>query len=54
MIAEFIYQPTSGKFEEISFDIDTVWKSPNWCWVKFSKDNEEEWIGSFRGTPLYR
>jgi hypothetical protein len=52
MFAEFIYQPTSGQYNEKSFDIDTVWKSPNWCWVKFTTDNGQEWVGSFRGKPV--
>jgi hypothetical protein len=51
MFAEFIYRPTSGQYEEHSFDLETVWKSPNWCWVKFTTNNGEEWVGSFRGTP---
>lgn len=51
MFAEFIYQPTSGEFEEKSFDLDTIWRSPNWCWVKFTTNDEKEWVGAFRGTP---
>jgi len=52
MIAEFIYQPTSGQFEEKSFDLETIWKSPEWCWVKFITDNGNEWVGAFRGAPV--
>lgn len=52
MFTEFIYQPTSGQYDEKSFDLEAVWKSPNWSWVKFTTDNGQEWVGSFRGTPV--
>ncbi len=52
MNAEFIYQPISGQYDEKSFDLDTVWKSLNWCWVKFTTDDLDEWVGSFRGVPV--
>ncbi|MBC7777247.1 MAG: hypothetical protein H7246_17575 [Phycisphaerae bacterium] len=52
MIATFISQPTAGQFDEKSFDLESVWKSTNWCWVKFTTDNGQEWVGAFRGTPV--
>ena len=52
MTAEFISQPHSGQFDEKSFDLVSVWKSTNWCWVKFTTDNGQEWVGTFRGTPV--
>lgn len=50
MIVDFIYQPISGQFEEVVFDIDTDWKGQVWCWVKFTFNDGTEWVGSFRGT----
>ena len=52
MTTEFISQPHSGQFDEKSFDLASVWKSTNWCWVKFTTDNGQEWVGAFRGTPV--
>ncbi|NEU08172.1 hypothetical protein GZH53_07600 [Flavihumibacter sp. R14] len=51
MTTEFTYPPVSGQFEEKPFDLNTVWKSSEWSWVKFSSDMEE-WYGSFRGTAI--
>jgi hypothetical protein len=47
--AERINQPTSGKYEEKVFDLNTEWKSQNWSWIKFTTEYEIEWIGVFRG-----
>lgn len=52
MIAQFISPPTSGQFDEISFDFESVWKSTNWCWVKFTTDKGQEWVGAFRGAAV--
>ncbi len=53
MFAEFINQPTSGQFDEKSFDLDnSVWRSPHWCWVKFTTGSGQEWVGAFRGKSL--
>lgn len=49
MNAEFTSVPISGQYDERQFDLKTVWKSAEWCWVKFSFDNAIEWSGSFRG-----
>ena len=49
--AEFIYQPTSGEYEEKIFDLNTVWKSQIWSWTKFTTKDGIEWIGVFRGEP---
>ncbi|CAM1367151.1 conserved hypothetical protein [Tenacibaculum sediminilitoris] len=51
MKAEFINQPTSGQYEEKTFDLDTIWKSQIWSWVKFTTNNGIDWVGSFRGKP---
>ena len=51
MNAEFIYQPISGEYEEKTFDLNTVWKSPIWSWAKFTTNNGNEWVGAFRGEP---
>jgi hypothetical protein len=53
MTAEFTYAPTSGQFDEKQFDLETVWRSAEWCWVKFSADNTKDWYGSFRGTAQH-
>jgi hypothetical protein len=50
MYADFIYQPLSGNYQEFVFDVETIWRSDNWSWVKFTL-NEDEWIGTFRGYP---
>ncbi len=51
MKAEFIHQPTSGQYEEKTFDLNTVWKSQIWSWVKFTTNSGFEWAGAFRGEP---
>ncbi len=53
MNAEYTYTPISGQFDERQFDLNTIWKSAEWCWVKFSVDKTNDWYGSFRGTPKY-
>jgi len=52
MLADFIYQPVSGQYDEKIFDLTNTWKSSGWCWVKFTNDNGDEWVGVFRGTPI--
>ena len=49
MKAEFIYQPTSGQYEEKTFDLNSSRKSQIWSWVKFTINNGIEWVGVFRG-----
>ena len=51
MKAEFIHQPTSGQYEEKTFDLNTVWKSQIWSWVKFTTNSGFVWVGVFRGEP---
>jgi hypothetical protein len=51
--SEFTYAPISGQFEEKQFDLATVWKSAEWCWVRFSTDDGKDWYGSFRGTARH-
>ena len=51
MKAEFIYQPISGQYEEKTFDLNTVWKSQIWSWIKFTTNSGIEWVGMFRGEP---
>jgi hypothetical protein len=47
--AEIISQPYSGQFTERIYDIESVWNSQNWTWIKFTNDNFTEWCGQFRG-----
>lgn len=49
--AKFINQPTSGQYKEKTFDLDTIWKSQIWSWVKFTTNNGIDWVGIFRGEP---
>jgi len=49
---EIIDQPYSGQFIERIFDIQNVWNSPQWTWVKFTEENESNWCGQFRGSPI--
>jgi hypothetical protein len=49
--AKIISQPISGEFEERIYDIESVWNSPNWTWIKFTNDDYVEWCGQFRGFP---
>jgi len=49
--AKIISQPYSGEFEERVYDIESVWNSQDWSWVKFINDDYSEWCGQFRGFP---
>ena len=49
--AKIISQPYSGEFEERVYDIESVWNSQDWSWVKFINDDYLEWCGQFRGFP---
>ncbi|NTW95537.1 MAG: hypothetical protein HGB31_02835 [Erysipelotrichaceae bacterium] len=48
--ATIIDQPYSGQYKERIYDIQSVWNSPYWTWVRF-EDDFVEWCGSFRGLP---
>ncbi|GHC65405.1 hypothetical protein [Ulvibacter litoralis] len=51
MKAEIINQPYSGEFEERIYDVESVWNSQSWTWVKFTDENGIEKVGQFRGFP---
>ncbi|CAM4055308.1 hypothetical protein FLAN108750_07790 [Flavobacterium antarcticum] len=51
MNAEFINQPISGAYEEKTFDLNALSKSPIWSWAKFITNNGKEWVGAFPGEP---
>lgn len=48
--ASIIAQPYSGEYTERIYDIESVWNSGDWTWVKFDDDGEA-WCGEFRGAP---
>jgi hypothetical protein len=48
--ADFIYQPTSGKYREKIFDISKQdFTIRAWSWILFTKSDGTEWVGSFHG-----
>lgn len=49
--AEIVPQPYSGEYNEKIYDIESVWNSREWTWVKFEEDCET-WCGNFRGAPI--
>jgi RHS repeat-associated protein len=49
--AEFIYQPTSGEYEEKIFDLNTVWKSQIWSWTKFADGIKLQKTKTVGGVP---
>ena len=51
MKAEIINQPYSGEFEERIYDLESVWNSQSWTWIKFTDDYGIEKVGQFRGFP---
>ena len=51
MKAEIINQPYSGEFEERIYDVESVWNSQSWTWIKFTEENGNEKVGQFRGFP---
>ena len=53
MKAEFTYVPVSGQLEEKQFDLNSIWRSSEWCWVKFSINDANDWYGSFRGKAKH-
>ena len=46
--AEHIEQPYDGEYFEKIYDINSVWNSRDWIWIKFI-DESGEWCGEFRG-----
>jgi len=48
---EIINQPYSGQYKERIYDIESVWNSQFWTWVKFTDDHSVETVGQFRGAP---
>ena len=51
MKAEIINQPYSGEFEERIYDIESVWNSQSWTWIKFIDEDGIDKVGQFRGFP---
>ena len=51
MKAEIINQPYSGEFEERIYDVENVWNSQSWTWIKFTDESGIEKVGQFRGFP---
>ncbi|WP_299326226.1 hypothetical protein [uncultured Maribacter sp.] len=51
MKAEIINQPYSGEFEERIYDVESVWNSQSWTWIKFEDNSGIEKVGQFRGFP---
>ena len=51
MKAEIINQPYSGEFEERIYDVESVWNSQSWTWIKFINESGIEKVGQFRGFP---
>ena len=51
MKAKIINQPYSGEFEERIYDVESVWNSQSWTWIKFEDINGNEKVGQFRGFP---
>lgn len=49
---EQIEIPKSGEYKEIVFDIDSVWNTSHWTWIRFEEDSGEFWCGEFRGKFL--
>ena len=47
--AEHIEQPYDGEYFEKIYDINSVWNSRDWIWIKFI-DESGEWCGEFRGS----
>lgn len=48
---EIIPQPYSGEYNEKIYDIESVWNSREWTWVKFEEDCAV-WCGNFRGASI--
>jgi len=51
VIAEIINQPYSDEFKERIYDIESVWNSQSWTWIKFTFENGNQIVGQFRGNP---
>ncbi|MFC7357075.1 hypothetical protein ACFQO1_05210 [Jejudonia soesokkakensis] len=51
MKAEIVNQPYSGEFEERIYDIESVWNSQSWTWIKFTNEYGTQIVGQFRGYP---
>lgn len=49
--AEIINQPYSGEFEERIYDLESVWNSQSWTWIKFTDNYGVQKVGQFRGFP---
>lgn len=50
--AKIISQPYSGEFMERIYDIESVWNSQSWTFIKFTNVDLSEWCGQFRGFPI--
>jgi len=49
--AEIVSQPYSGEYTERIYDIESVWNSQSWAFIKFTNNDYSEWCGQFRGFP---
>jgi hypothetical protein len=48
MTQELDSPPTSGRYEEIIFDLGEPWRGQNWHYVLFTTATGDEWCGHFR------
>ena len=51
--SEIISQPISGVYEEKTYSINHIGVSSIWTWIKFTDENHNKWVSSFRGEPLF-
>lgn len=49
MKVEIINQPYSGEYQEKIYDIESVWNSKFWSWIKMT-NKDLEIVGQFRGS----
>lgn len=49
--AKIIPQPQSGEYKERIYDIENVWNSQSWTFIRFTNSNYSDWCGQFRGYP---
>lgn len=50
--AKIVAQPNAGDFFEKIYDLQNVWNSQDWTFIKFTNSDFSEWIGQFRGFPI--
>jgi len=52
MTVEIIYQPQSGVYKEIVYEVEGTSFSDSWTWIKFTDDEGNETVGQFRGKTI--